>query len=493
MAIFSPLTGSLRRQRSCSQLASVHQPPPRNDMAQYIDKGSDAMDWQDLQGPTSMNLIRSQLHRDLRADWERDLTSCINKMNAEHQQSQQAVLDNIKETVRTTLKECFANDQTKPQSLKEESTLESPQSLSTEVRLMTPESEDCAQVEQLTQKLEMADLELADLKKQLKETQLRADQLRNMIIPDDGNPVLDSEIETLFSEVRATTQYVARRLYTNPGTHEDPTTKEGKAFFKEIEGLDPERQQDAIQSYLFRLIRRQFFPNTLGVCNIRRHYPDLQDALATTERRLSEAMRDTWFDGTGKKELATWSRATFSCIDLLKNESDEPEAYALYLEQILKPAETNNTKLKERGRKNLRELCKKAHKLGILMRRATDTFQAFTVKGHVHLANYENVAQELRLSNAFIGSLYLCGLGAEAFFNLNLITEHGGIQSPCIANVDSVCPVTCRSMGTMFHDINNYASRERLPLAGRGAIWPAQLISLSIIGELFADEMGDEK
>ncbi|KAF5584116.1 hypothetical protein FPCIR_8744 [Fusarium pseudocircinatum] len=393
MAIFSPLTGGLKRQRSCSQVASVHQ-PPRNHMAEYINKGSDAMNWQDLQAPTSMNQAIGQLRSDLRADWERDLTSCISKMNAEHQQCQQATLDNIKETVRKTLDEWFANSQMKPQSLKDDTTPESSQSLNTEARLMTPDSEDCAQVEQLTRKLEMAGLELTDLKKQLKATQLRTDQLRSMIIPDDGNPILDSEIETLFSEVRARAQYVARGLYTKPGSLENAKTKEGQALFKQIKGLDQERQQDAIHLYLFLRIRQQFFPNRIRGCNIGRHYPELQEGLATTERYLSKAMRDTWIDGTGEKELAAWSRATFSCIDLLKGESDEPDSYALYLEQTLKPAETTSTRLNERGKKNLRELCEKAHKLGILMRRATDTFQAFIVKPNVPLADYESVAQE---------------------------------------------------------------------------------------------------
>ncbi|KAF5686279.1 hypothetical protein FCIRC_2997 [Fusarium circinatum] len=397
MAFFSPLTGSLKKQQSGSQFASVHQ-PPRKDMAEYINKGSDAMDWQDLQALTSTNQAISQLRIDLRADWERSFTSYISKMNAEHQQCQQATLNNIKDTVRMVLEEWFANSQMKPQSPRDDAAPESSQSLNTEAPLMTPDSEDCAQVGQLTQKLEMAELELADLKKQLKAAQLRTDQLRSMIIPADENPVLDSEIETLFSEVRAKTQYVARGLYTNPGSLENATTKEGQALFKAIEGLDRELQQDAVHLFIFLDIRRQYFPNNLQRCNIRRHYPALQEVLATTERHLSEAMRDTWLDGTGKKELAAWSRATFSCIDLLKDESDEPGSYALYIEQTLKEAETNNMRLKERGKKNLRELCEKAHKLGILMRRAKDTFQTFTVKHDTPLADYEYTAQELRFN-----------------------------------------------------------------------------------------------
>ncbi|KAF5964024.1 hypothetical protein FBULB1_13030 [Fusarium bulbicola] len=418
MAFFSPLTGSLKKQRSGSQFAIVDQ-PPRNDMAEYVNKGSDAMDWQDLQAPTSINQAISQLRIDLRVDWERSFTSYISKMKAEHQQCQQTTLDNIKDTVRMVLEEWFANSQMKPQSPTNDAAPESSQSLNTEAPLMTLDSEDCAQVEQLTQKLEMAELELADLKNQLKAAQLRTDQLRSIIIPADENPILDSEIETLFSEVRAKAQYVARGLYTNPGSLENATTKEGQALFKAIEGLDRELQQDAVHLFIFLDIRRQFFPNNLQRCNIRRHYPALQAALATTERHLLEAMRDTWLDGmashldtpvitaannhylgTGKKELAAWSRATFSCIDLLKNESDEPDSYALYIEQTLKGAETDNRRLKERGKKNLRELCEKAHKLGILMRRAKDTFQTFTVKHDTPLADYVDVAQELTFNES---------------------------------------------------------------------------------------------
>ncbi|VTT72238.1 unnamed protein product [Fusarium fujikuroi] len=369
-----------------------------------------------------MNQVISQLNHDLRADWGRDLSSCIRKMSAEHQQCQQATSDNIKETVRTAMEEWFTKNQPKSQLQKKYNALESTQSLTTDSRLMTPDSDDSAQVEQLTRKLEMADVELAGLRNQLKATQLRADQLRSMIIPDNEDFVLDSEIEGLFSEVRATTQYVARRLYTNPDTHEKPTANASKAFFKEIEGFDPERRQDAIHTHLFLLIRRQFFPNKLRESNIGKCFPTLYAKLVRAELQLTEAIRDNWTDGTGKKELANWSRASFDCIDLLEDESDEPDLYAIYLEQFFKPAETDNIRAKTRGRKKLRELCEKAEELGILMRRAADTFQVFIVKDDVPLADYEGVAQELRC-NLGRGSVGTKEIDACLFGGLSKISS----------------------------------------------------------------------
>ncbi|KAG6991602.1 hypothetical protein FocnCong_v017809 [Fusarium oxysporum f. sp. conglutinans] len=342
-------------------------------MAEYNTGACDEMDWQSIQAPANMIQVISQLHRELRADLKQDIASSINMMNAQQHRCQQ----NLK-----PLKE--GTEPASPETLKPE--------------LVSEPDDFChrAQVEELTRKLELADSELADLNSQLKATQSRADQLRSMIIPNDGKPILDSEIERLFSEVRATTQIVACRLYSKRGTYQNPKTGDSKAFFKEIEDLSPDCQRDAIHTYLFLFIRQQFFPRNIRGCNIGNHYPNLEKALAATEWQLTEAVKNSHPGGVHQKELNDWTRATFKCIDILKGESDEPDSYAAYLEEFFKPAETDDTNTQGIGRRKLKKLCEKAHELGILMRRATDTFQVFIVKDDLPFTDCEDVAEELR-------------------------------------------------------------------------------------------------
>jgi hypothetical protein len=297
MPIFSSLSGSLKRQRSCSHLVGFYQEPPRTKMAEYNTRTGDAMDWEHLQAPTSMIQFISQLHCDLRTDLERDLASSITKMNAEHHQCQQAASDSIKEIVRTAMEDWFTDNQKKCQPRQEETELDSPQTLKAEVRLEPDDSYHRAQVEQLTRKLELANSELASLKRQLKATESRADQLRNIIIPSDGKPILDSEIQKLFSEVRKTVQMVACRLYSKSGTFRSPITEDSRAFFEEMEDLSPECQRDAIHTNLFIFIGGQFFPNNVRGCNIGNHHPRLQKLLAATEWYLTEAVQGTQPDG----------------------------------------------------------------------------------------------------------------------------------------------------------------------------------------------------
>ncbi|KAG7438830.1 hypothetical protein Forpi1262_v000179 [Fusarium oxysporum f. sp. raphani] len=383
-------------------------------MAEYNTGACDEMDWQSIQAPANMIQVISQLHRELRADLKQDIASSIN-MNAQQHRCQQVTSDSIRETVQTAMDEWFTDNQKNLKPLKEGTEPASPETLKPE--LVSEPDDFChrAQVEELTRKLELADSELADLNSQLKATQSRADQLRSMIIPNDGKPILDSEIERLFSEVRATTQIVACRLYSKRGTYQNPKTGDSKAFFKEIEDLSPDCQRDAIHTYLFLFIRQQFFPRNIRGCNIGNHYPNLEKALAATEWQLTEAVKNshpggmafplvaqnclgltTISSGAHQKELNDWTRATFKCIDLLKGESDEPDSYAAYLEEFFKPAETDDTNTQGIGRRKLKKLCEKAHELGILMRRATDTFQVFIVKDDLPFTDCEDVAEELR-------------------------------------------------------------------------------------------------
>ncbi|KAF4946526.1 hypothetical protein FGADI_11164 [Fusarium gaditjirri] len=375
---------------------------------------SEATDFGNQNAPNSVIQVITQLHRDLKADLERNFASSVRRMNEQHQQCQQAASDNIKKTVLKAMDEWFAEDQKRLPSRQEDSPVES-QALKSEVRLEPDDSNHRAQVEQLTRKLKRADSELRSLKQQIKETESRADQLRNIVMSSDGIPILDSEIQKLFSDVRKGVQMVASRLYSKSGPFHNAITKDNRAFFEDMKTLSPECQRDAIHNDLFLFIRAQFFPNNIRECNLGNHDPELQKQLATTERALTQAVTGSYPDGMApplvaqnslkltsissgsrQKVLSDWSRATFKCIDLLTDESDGPASYAAHLEEFFRPAETDSIQEKEKGRRKLRKLCEEAHKLGNLMRRVTDTFEVVTVNEGLPLTDCQNGVEELR-------------------------------------------------------------------------------------------------
>ncbi|KAG5751839.1 hypothetical protein H9Q70_005529 [Fusarium xylarioides] len=317
-------------------------------------------------------------------------------MNAQHQQCQQAASDNIKETVWKAMDQWFADNQKNLSPRQEDPQADSPQNLKTDVRLEPDDIDYHAQVEQLTRKLELADSELASLKQKVKETEVRADRLHIIIVSSDEKPILDSEIQKVFCEVRKAVQIITSRLYSKSGTFQSAMTEVSQAFFEGLKDLPPECQRDAIYSELFLSIQSHFFPNNVGGCSIEYHDSDFQKQLAATEQCLIKVITTSHPDGYGQKALSDWTRATLKCIDLLRDESDGPASYAARLEEFFKPAETYEAQEQEKGRRRLRKLCDKANELGNLMRRAKDTFQVFTVKDNQPLTGCQDLVLELR-------------------------------------------------------------------------------------------------
>lgn len=98
--------------------------------------------------------------------------------------------------------------------------------------------------------------------------------------------------------------------------------------------------------------------------------------------------------------MVDWTRATFNCLHHLVDSSDEPESYAVYLEQFFRPVETDDIKSQNIGRKKLRILCEKANELGILLRRSEDVFQVFIFKKDIDFSICENRVEELRCNGS---------------------------------------------------------------------------------------------
>ncbi|PNP76463.1 hypothetical protein FNYG_10201 [Fusarium nygamai] len=317
-------------------------------------------------------------------------------MNAQHQQCEQAASDNIKETVWKAMDQWFAENQVKLSSRQKDLQADSPQNLKTDVQLEPDNTDHRAQVEQLTQKLKLADLELEGWKRKVQETESRAGRLRSIIVSSDEKPILDGEIQKLFSDVRKGVQMIASRLYSKSGTFQNATTENSKEFFEDVKDLTPESQRDAIHTELFISIQSHFFPNDVGGCTIGHLDPNVHKQLAATEQSLIQAVTASHPDGSGQATLSGWSRATFKCIDLLRDESDGPASYAVGLYEFFKPAETDDIQEQEKGRRRLRKVCDKANELGNLMRRAKDTFQVFTVEEDLPFADWQDVVEELR-------------------------------------------------------------------------------------------------
>ncbi|KAF4335665.1 hypothetical protein FBEOM_10502 [Fusarium beomiforme] len=249
------------------------------------------MNWETQQAPVSMIKALSQLNSDLRANLERDFTQFADRLVTENQQFLQAISNNLQEAIRKTVEGCLLNNITvvsPPQQIDKPTSYET---LKPELLLESENSSCRAEIAQLTHRLEQADSEVLALKNQLKATESRADQLRNIIIPNDGKLVLDSEIQQLFLDVRAATQ-VACRLWSKTGTYQSAMTEDSRAFFKIMETLSPEIQQDKIHAHLFRIIQRRFFPNRLRGCYLGNKYQNLQGLLAETEQELVHVISD---------------------------------------------------------------------------------------------------------------------------------------------------------------------------------------------------------
>ncbi|KAF9760865.1 hypothetical protein IL306_004074 [Fusarium sp. DS 682] len=288
MIFKAPFMSGLRKHRSTVRLPGFEGRKPRTKMENYNNSGGDEMEWELPQVPIDTAQILLQHHSELQADWDRGLNSIINRVNAQHQHCLQTYRDDIKQIIRMAIEEYVAGTQTEVYSLPSRQSF--PEPSNAQLLLESAESNYKAQIEDLTEKWQRTEAELENVKRQLKESELRADQLRNIIIPREEEPILDSKIQELFSEVRKETQWVADRLYSKMDGYRNPTTIESSAFFEKIQSLPPDLRQDAIHSYLFILIRQRFFSTNLRGCEMGAKYQDLQQLLAAGEQDLMKAV-----------------------------------------------------------------------------------------------------------------------------------------------------------------------------------------------------------
>ncbi|RBR08074.1 hypothetical protein FVER53590_00134 [Fusarium verticillioides] len=349
----------------------------RTNVETFNDPRDNEMEWEMTHRPNPTSQTINQLRLELRTELDRGLDSVINRIDAGHQKFLQTTTDYIEQTIRRTIEEYMVNSQDDAQSLP--SHRASPEPSNYQMLLKSAEADYKTQIEDLTAMLEKTKSELKNIKSQLKASESRADQLRSIIVPHNEEAILDSEIQRIFSEVRALTQWVAERLFSNTGKYGQPTTPDSTAFFEDMHGIRPERRQDAVHAHLSTLIRRLFFPTSIGEFDIGGKYAELQELVAVTERKMRDTITANHPKGAASNEMVNWTRATFKCLDLLVDKSNETDSYAVFLEQFFKPVETDDIRSQNIGRKKLKTLCKKANELGILLRRSENIFQIFTV------------------------------------------------------------------------------------------------------------------
>ncbi|KAF5561843.1 hypothetical protein FPHYL_5974 [Fusarium phyllophilum] len=394
MAIMSSIRQGFKNYRSPVHFSSNGGRKSRTNAETFNDPRSNEMEWEMANNPNLTSQVLNQLRLELRTDWDRCIDSVINRIDAGHQKCLQATTDYIEQTIRSTIEGYLVGRDDDVESLA--SHRASPEPSSPQLLLESAEPDYKTQVEDLTATLEKTQAELENVKSQLKASESRADQLRSIIVPRNEEPILDSEIQRVFSEVRTVTQWVAERLFSNTGKYGQPTTIDSTAFFEDIHGFPLERRQDAVYAHLSRLIRRRFFPTSLGDFDIVEKYEELQKSFEVTEHKLLDAITARHPKGISGGEMFNWTRATFKCLDLLADRSHEAESYAVFLEQFFKPVETDDTKAQNIGRKKLKVLCEKANELGILLQRSENIFHVFTIKKDAAVKDCEKRVEELR-------------------------------------------------------------------------------------------------
>ncbi|KAF4497860.1 hypothetical protein FAGAP_5959 [Fusarium agapanthi] len=262
----------------------------------FNDPGDNEMEWEMTHNPNLTSQVLNHLRLELRTDWDRGIDSVINRIDAGHQKCLQATTDYIEQTIRRTIEEQLFGPQGDAQSLPPQRA--SPEPSNSQLLLESAEPDHKANVEDLTATLERTQAELENVKSQLKASESRADQLRSIIVFRNEEPILDSEIQRVFSEVRNITQWVAERLFSNTGKHGQPTTIDSTAFFKCIHGISLERRQDAVHAHLSRLIERRFFPTSVGGFEVVGEYEELQKTLVIAEREMTDAVTARHPEGT---------------------------------------------------------------------------------------------------------------------------------------------------------------------------------------------------
>jgi hypothetical protein len=275
----------------------------RTNVGTFNDPRDNEMEWEMTHRPNPTSQVVDQLRLELRTELDRGLDSVINRIDTGHQKCLQTTKDYIEQTIRRTIEEYMIDSQDNVQSLN--SHRASPEPSNSQRLLESAEPDYKTQIEDLTATLEKTKAELKNIKSQLKASESRADQLRSIIVPRNEEPILDSEIQRIFSEVRALTQWVAERLFSNTGKYGQPTTPDSTAFFEDIHGIRPERRQDAVHAHLSTLIRRLFFPTSADEFDVGGKYAELQELVAVTERKMRDAIIENH-----PKGIESLSRAT---------------------------------------------------------------------------------------------------------------------------------------------------------------------------------------
>ncbi|KAF5254514.1 hypothetical protein FANTH_772 [Fusarium anthophilum] len=384
-----------KKHRSPVHFTSIGGRKSRMNVETFNDHGGNEMEWEMTHNPNLISQVLNQLRLELRTDWDRCIDSVINRIDAGHQKCLQATTDYIEQTIRRIIEEHLVVLQDDIQSLPPQRA--SPEPSNSPLLL---ELDHKANVEDLTATLERTQAELENVKSQLKALELRADQLRSIIVPRNEEPILDSEIQRVFSEVRNITQWVAERLFSNTYNYRGPPTIHNAAFCEDIAGISQECRQDAIHAHLSQLIGQRFFPTSVSDVEIGGKYEELQRLLVVAETDMIKAIAARHPTGISGGEMFNWTRATFKCLDLLVDKCNETDSYAVFLERFFKPFETDDKKLQNIGRKKLKVLCEKANELGILLQRSENIFQVFTIKKDIDFSVCEKRAAELRCNGS---------------------------------------------------------------------------------------------
>lgn len=382
----------------------------RNKIAHHI-RSVDEMDWE--QSQTSQAI--QHLYFNLSTKWDHAFNMFANTQNVEIQRCLQAGPSNLEHICRKIFEDYAIDGRIIIQSPHSPEAATNPLSIGSSKQQAAAESDQHAEIQKLTLKLQRAEEELTAVRSQLEKAEIRTNQLRKLIVPTGTEPILDSKIQHLFSEVRTLTQKVVSKLYTKTPRYWESSVDESRVFFKGIKDFPLNLQQDAIHGELFDCLRQWFFSNAIKDRGLGEKYEKLQTLLVQTEEELVEAVQAKnpggkfLFEVRTKnryltvsypelhgEEIREWRNATLKYINLLQDTSNDPAFFADHLEGFFKPAETDDPKAQQRGRKNLETLCNKSFELGALMRRAEDHFEIFTVNKGTSLTDCEDIAERWR-------------------------------------------------------------------------------------------------
>ncbi|KAG5812762.1 hypothetical protein H9Q74_004115 [Fusarium xylarioides] len=311
------------------------------------------MDW----GQSQISQAIRHLDFNLSTKWEQAFKLFADAQTDGVQRHLQAGFSNQEHIIRKILEDSAADRKITIQSPHPPEASDKSLLAGSQVQQVAAESDQHAEIEQLTLQLKTAEAELTAVKSQLEEAEIRTDQLRKLIIPTEPEPILDSKIQQLFSEIRTLTQRAVSKLYNKPPRYWDTRTP-----------------------YIHNCSSDE----------------KLQSLLGQTEEALMEAIGAKYPGERHMKEIQEWRSVTFKCTELLQDTSTDPSHYAAHLADFFKPAETDDPKSQQRGREYLQTLCERSFELGALMRRTEDTFEVFSVQDGTPLLDCEDIAEKWR-------------------------------------------------------------------------------------------------